>query len=473
MKRCFSFAETGAADRAAIAAGTPALELMERAGRQLKERVTAVMKEKGISDVLFVCGGGNNGGDGFCAAQLLFEAGADVAVLCLAQKFSRDCAEMAKRYRGELFCRMPRRRFALLADCVIGTGLTRAPEGEAKALIEFLRASGGYILSCDLPSGLSENGIALSPCVKADETLSVGGLKRALLMADGADCAGRVSVLDIGLTLEGGSEVWEREDVSRYFPKRPSHSHKGNYGKACLVAGRAYSGASFLAAEACLKSGAGYTVLLASEPLYGQAVGKLPSCILRRLDEGKIVGDAVAFGMGEEGDEETYRLLLRLLEGDAPLILDAGALNALATFGKEPLKGRKNTVITPHIGEFARLTGRSKEEVLAGATELAESFSREYGVVTVLKNNRTVITDGVRTAINPTGSPALAKGGSGDALLGLLAGTCARGVPPFEAACCACFLLGRAGELAAEEMGEYSATPSDVIARLPNAILEL
>ena len=120
-----------------------------------------------------------------------------------------------------------------------------------------------------------------------------------------------------------------------------------------------------------------------------------------------------------------------------------------------------------------RLSGRSAEEVLSSAAESAQAFAKEYGVVVALKNNRTLITDGERLALNLTGTPALAKGGSGDVLSGFLAGTCARGVPPFEAACVASYLFGRAGELAAEEFGEYSVTAEDVIARFGKAVLSL
>ena len=130
-------------------------------------------------------------------------------------------------------------------------------------------------------------------------------------------------------------------------------------------------------------------------------------------------------------------------------------------------------IVTPHPKEFARLTGCSVGEIMRDPIGAAGRFAADYGAVVVLKNNRSVISDGARMAINPTGSPALAKGGSGDALSGFLAGTCARGVPPFEAACVASYLLGRAGELAAEQIGEYSADATDIIALFAQAIRSL
>ena len=130
-------------------------------------------------------------------------------------------------------------------------------------------------------------------------------------------------------------------------------------------------------------------------------------------------------------------------------------------------------IVTPHPKEFARLTGKPVSDILADAVNEAKAFAAQRNVVVLLKNNRSVITDGERVAINPTGSPALAKGGSGDVLSGLLAGTCARGVAPFDAACVASWLLGRAGELAAEKMGEYAPDPTDIIGFLPEAILSV
>ena len=318
MKHSYTVKEMREADRAAIEGGTPSLELMERAGRALAEVVRAAMGRLGISDVLFVCGGGNNGGDGFVAARILLERGLDAAVLCLAEKFSPDCAAEKERFAGEVMTVIPRRRYALVVDCILGTGLTRAPEGAAKQLIEFC-GSASYVISADLPSGLSENGIALAPCVRADETVSMGLMKNCLLMADGPDVSGRVMVADIGIPpVSCGAELWEDADAAALFPKRRSNTHKGAFGRACLFAAEAqYTGAVFLAAGACLRSGAGYTELVADEPLYSAAVGKLPACVLRRfeaLDGDILSSDCIALGMGAGVSERLYAQIAELME---------------------------------------------------------------------------------------------------------------------------------------------------------------
>lgn len=479
MKYAYTNAQVREADNAAIAAGTPVQTLMERAGAALAHAVQGAMHRLGIHDVLFVCGGGNNGGDGFVAARILEEQGEAVSVLCLAKSFSPACKAAKERYHGDTIGVMMRRRFALIVDCVLGTGLSRAPEGDAAACIEFINGSGAYVIACDLPSGLSENGVAYDPCVRADETVCMGLMKSALLLSDGADVAGEVQVADIGLSAPvGGAEIWESGDVRMLFPPRKSNSNKGTYGTACILGGSAGSGAAFLAAGACLKSGAGYTKLYFPPDIYPYAVGKLPPCVLRAfhaVNEELLGADCVAIGMGAGVSEELYQTLGALLSSYCgTLVLDADALNTLSKYGKDILKEKTcKVIITPHPKEFSRLVGRDVREVLANAAELAKSFAREFGVIVVLKNNRTIITDGKRMAINLAGSPALAKGGSGDVLAGLLAGTCARGVAPYEAAVSSCYLLGRAGEHAAKALGEYSVDATNIIDHLPSAIKNL
>ena len=475
MKYAYSNEQMRRLDAAAIEAGTPSLTLMERAGAALARAVSEALAKRGGGDALFVCGGGNNGGDGFSAARILQEAGEDVSVLCLAKKFSADCAAVKAKYKGEILGRIPRRRYAVIVDCLFGTGLSRPAEGEDEALVGFIRTSGAYVIACDVPSGLSSGGIALGQCVYADETVAMGQYKQSLLLSDGADAAGRVRVADIGIAGDGtGAEVWEDEDVKKFFPPRRSNTHKGSYGAACILAGGAYSGAAFLAAGACLKSGAGYTKLCMTGELYPHAIGKLPAAVLRSYEaiDGDILGaDAIAVGMGSGVSEQLYVAIAELLTNyTGALVLDADALNTISAYGTEVLNTHAcRVILTPHPKEFARLVGRPVGEALADPVGTAKAFARRYGVTVILKNNRSVITDGARVAVNPTGSPALAKGGSGDVLSGYLAGTCARGVPPFEAACVASYLLGRAGELAAKDMGEYAPDPADTIAYLCKA----
>lgn len=478
MKYSYTFEEARKADFALIASGVSQEALMERAGAALADTVERAMERLGVFDALFVCGGGNNGGDGLVAARILRERGREADVLLSEENRSQGCARALEAFGGEVFGRIPRRRYLLVVDCVLGTGCTRPPEGEKRLLIEFINGMGAYVISCDVPSGLIENGVASGAAVRADETVTFG-LKNALLLADGADLSGKITVAEIGIPpLTRGAEVWEKEDLKPLFPKRKSHTNKGSYGSAALYAGSTKaSGAAFLSANGCLRSGAGYTRLYVPEELFPCAVGKLPDVLLSPFEraEDLMQSEAIAFGMGSGICAENYRLLCTLFkEYRGTLVLDADGLNTLATYGVEALKEKScKVVITPHPKEFSRLTGRSVNEILQDAKGLSEEFARQYGAVVLLKNNRSVVTDGARTAIVTTGSPALAKGGSGDVLAGFLAGTCARGVSPFEAACASSYLVGKAGEIAGEELGEYAVTASDTANYLAEAIKSL
>ncbi len=476
----YSNEQVRTADQRTIAEGTPEEVLMRRAGEALATVVSEQAKTLSVNDMLIVCGGGNNGGDGFVCAEILRREGYEPTVLCMAERFSPSCARERDRYQGVVTARPLRRRYALVVDCVLGTGISRSPEGNAKLMIETVRSMGAFVVSADLPSGLSENGVAFEPCVTANRTVCFGQMKNCLLLESGQDCAGKITLAPIGISCEErGAEIWEQGDIAALFPKKKSNTNKGSYGTASIYAGSVQSsGATFLAVGACLKSGAGYTKLFAADDFFPYAVGKYPACILRKdsaIDGEILRSDAIALGMGAGVSQTLYERIRGLVASyKGTLVIDADGLNALAKYGVECLKGAAAKVIlTPHLKEFSRLCGRSVAEIRQNMVTYAKAFAKEYGVILLLKSNRSVITDGVRVAINAVGSPALAKGGSGDVLAGLLVGTCARGVSPFEACVAACYLLGASSILAVEEMGEYAPDGSDIICYLPKAMRNL
>lgn len=479
MKYSFSIKQIREADQRMIKEGVSALTLMQRAAEALAEFILREMTEMNVSDVLFVCGGGNNGGDGFAAAQLLHEKGIDVAVLCMATHYSAECQVMKERFQGTIYGTPIRRRYALIVDCLFGTGLERAPEELYAILISFINSGGARVIAFDIPSGLSENGYVYSSCVRANATLTIGDLKNALFLNDGADFCGEIHVADIGLKLSDGVEIWEDLDVKKFFPKKKSNVNKGDFGAAALLAPTLeFTGSAFLAAGACLRSGCGYSKLYVPDDVYPSAIGQLPACILKRyidLDEDILASKSIALGMGAGMSKEIYETICDLLlRYHGILILDADALNALAKYGLKPLQNKAcQVILTPHLKEFSRLIRNDTQDIIKNEMDFAMDFAQSYQLTLVLKSNRTIITNGTRTALITTGSPVLAKGGSGDVLTGFLAGTCARGIAPFEAACISSYLLGKAGELAERDLGEYASDATDVIKRLPRAILDL
>ncbi len=450
-------------------------DFMRQAARAFAEAIDKKLSEN--CDVLFVCGGGVFGGIGFLAAEMLRAKRTDVTVLCLSRELSKECETARENYTGEILGQIPKRRYFLIADCLTCDG--SVPEGVLH-LIEFINSSAEFVISCDLPSGLMENGVVYLSCVRANQTVALGTLKDEYFLADGKDVTGEISLVEVEGIQGQQTEIWENEDVASFFPKKRSHVNKGNFGSASIFAGDPeYSGAVFLAAEACLRSGAGYTKIQADENFFANAVGRLPSAILKKYQydeiEDMLVSDAISMGSGAGVSEELYDTIRRVLSVyDGTLVLDADALNAIAFYGTCILREKScRVIITPHIKEFSRLIQRDVKDVLKNAAKYAQEFAREYDVLVVLKNNGTIVTDGKRIAINPTGSPVLAKGGSGDVLCGFLLGTCARGLQPFDAACVSCYLLGRAGELAARDMGEYAPCASDILSYLPKAMLSV
>ena len=282
-------------------------------------------------------------------------------------------------------------------------------------------------------------------------------------------------------------ELIDREFVRRALPARPADGHKGTFGKVCLLGGSVgYTGAPVLCAGAAVRSGCGLVYLGVPECVWQIAAAKclcampfpLPEkdgalalsgeADFRRRAEGC---DAVAIGCGMGRSADSDALTRRLLTLPPPLVLDADGINALSGH-IDTLSCRRGltTVLTPHAGELARIGG----DMTAPRESSAAAFAARHGVCLVRKGHRTVIAapDG-RLAVNTTGSDGMAKGGSGDVLTGLLTGLLAQGVEPFAACCCAVWLHGRAGDLAAEEKGHRGMTPADMIEKLPYALKEV
>ncbi len=482
------------ADAYTIQTNTPSLTLMERAGRALKEYALSLAP---IGKIVCVCGGGNNGGDGFVCTRLLKEAGREVSLVCIAEKFSVDCQTNKEKWlqiQGEIVADWETEGCALIIDCLYGTGFHGVLQGEDKRLVEKInafKALGGIVLSADIPSGVNgDNGFVEGIAVQASHTLCIGEIKAGALLNDGKDYTGEWSVADIGIILPQAeyAVLTDRQCAKKLLPKRKKNSHKGNYGKVAIVAGsEEYSGAAMLSALACLRSGAGYTTLCLPEKLLPYFYFKQPELLLKpfktEFDE-KFLKDlcaqsSIAYGMGMGVSENTCygaTYLLRHFEGR--LLLDADGLNSLAKFQGQNVKtlfqNRKCALIlTPHCKELSRLWGKSVEEILRGGIQSGVEFAEQFGVSVVLKGATSVITNGKQTFVCATGNSGQAKAGSGDVLSGLIAGLCAQGLSVLDGGALGCFLAGRSAELASKGIDERSLTASDCIEYLGQAFLTL
>lgn len=272
-------------------------------------------------------------------------------------------------------------------------------------------------------------------------------------------------------------------DVLKLLPNRSVDAHKGDFGKILLLAGSVgYTGAPVLSALGALRTGAGLVFLGVPESIYQIAAMKLIEPIVfplpqqdgmlsqeahPRILEKVSSMDAVLIGPGLGCSAATEEIVCQVLSAyPGPVVLDADGINLVGKH-KDILRGRTSpTILTPHAGEFQRLTGRKPENRLDSAVEAA----KDLGVILVLKGHETVITDGAAAYLNPTGNPGMAVGGSGDVLAGMIVSLLGQGIPPLEAAACGAWLHGAAGDLCAKELGQYGMLPTDMVQVLPRLL---
>ncbi len=480
--------------------GVPSLTLMERAGTALADEAETLAS----SSILCVCGGGNNGGDGFVCARILQTRGLDVDVLFLVKKTSADCEYNRKRWEeigGKTCEKFPEKEYGVIVDCLFGTGFHGGLDGENLDVVNEINARkkrGAKVLSADIPSGVNgENGRVETEAVRADVTLCIGEYKLGAFVQDGLDYAGEVKRVDIGISLPETDEntyaaLVDGAWVQSRLPKRKRNSHKGTYGRAAIVAGSLeYTGAAYLSATACLHAGAGYTTLYVPQDILPYYLLKTPEILLKSINDGGryafnaekmselLAYDSIAYGMGMGISEDVAKGAEYLLQNyTGKLLLDADGLNSLAHYRKESLRSllqnkKCEVAITPHVKEFSRLSGKTVEELLSRGMQAAAEFARSSGVVVLLKGAASILTDGERTVVIASGNSGLAKGGSGDVLSGVIAGLCASGASAFDCAGCGAYLVGKAAELGVKEKGKYSLTATDVISYMGGAFLSL
>ena len=302
------------------------------------------------------------------------------------------------------------------------------------------------------------------------------------MLFPGRALTGKLTVADIGILPDWdgaqGYDVLEDADAAALLPERAMDAHKGSFGRVLSIAGsEGMAGAACLCAGAALRAGAGLVTAACAFPVLGALQANVPCATARVVSDGSALSEdaaqellalaqkasALAIGPGLSQDEGVYKAIAPLMQSDIPKVIDADALNLLARYGGGV---GDNTVLTPHPAEMARLCGASVEEVLAAPVETAQELALELGACVLLKGATTVIAQGEDVALNVTGCSAMATGGSGDVLTGVIAGLLAQGMPPFDAARVGAFYHGRAGEAASATKGERAVTAADVMTHL-------
>lgn len=501
-----------ALDRRTITeAQVPSLVLMERAGGGVADFIQHRFSPLRGKTATILCGKGNNGGDGFVVARLLRQRHAKVTVLLLAPggDLSRDAAMMYRRWlrvAGKSSTRQFRsseQAGAMLAssdfivDALLGTGLSTEVTGVYRDAIRLMNSAGRPVIAVDMPSGIhADNGALLGEAVRATATITLGLPKLGLYLGAGIDHAGTIQVVDIGIppayveAVNSRAIVVTNELVAKTLPARPASAHKGTFGHAGIIAGSVgKTGAAVLAARAALRIGAGLVTVGTPSSVNDVLEAKLLEAMTVSLPETKArtlarsgldrvlafmqTRTALAIGPGLSTHPETVELVQSLMKHlDRPSVLDADALNALASRASLLTECKIPPILTPHPGEMARLeVDATSQSVNADRLGTARRFARERGVFVVLKGARTVIArpDGL-LAICPTGNPGMATAGTGDVLTGMIVGLLAQAVPAWEAACAATYLHGLAGDLAAQQLGQAGMLAGDLIDHIPYAL---
>ncbi len=465
--------------RACITAGIPSFTLMERAGaaayRVLRERWPAARR------IVVVCGSGNNAGDGYVLAERAREAGLTVSILQVGAPATRgDAAIVWPRVAASAIPLTDNlhelTQAEVIVDALFGIGLNRAPEGAARATIEAINRCAVPVLALDVPSGLmGDTGYAPGAVVVANVTVTFIAYKLGLVTGGARDFVGDliVDALEIDPALINATPPsaelvwWDGErDV---LPARQRSAHKGNHGHVLLVGGApGMSGAIRLAAEACLRAGAGLvSVACASEHAGLINLGRpeiMAHAVTTPDDLAPLLARAtvVAIGPGLSQTASATALWSAVRDWRGPMVVDADALNLLA---HDP-QTRENWVLTPHPGEAARLLGGVRtHEIAQNRYTAADRLRLKCGGAVVLKGAGTVIAAADRTAVLAQGNPGMAVGGMGDVLTGIIAALLAQGVPLARAASAGAALHAAAGDAAAS-MGERGLLASDLLPEL-------
>jgi ADP-dependent NAD(P)H-hydrate dehydratase / NAD(P)H-hydrate epimerase len=500
-------------DRAAIHDfGIPGSVLMENAGRGTYENIVETVPDAAGRPIAVLCGRGNNGGDGLVIARCFHNDGARVTAFLFADagKVAGDALtnlEAFKEAGGRLIQITDEAQWmqyapgiqqaSIIIDALLGTGLSSEVRGLYHSAIESINAaSGATVVAVDIPSGIdATTGAVLGAAVKAHFTCTFGLAKKGLVIHPGAQYAGRLEIIDIGIP----AELVESSDINEYLldgdmlagivPVRKPDSHKGTYGHGFIIAGSpGKTGAAAMCAQAAMRAGAGLVtvgvpaslnpILEAklsepmTEPLPEEAGGFLGTLSLPRITELLQGKSVVAIGPGMGDHTKTSVLMSWIIEAAAvPLVIDADGLNILARNVGALSRLRVPAVLTPHPGEMARLTGLPAQAVQADRIGCARKFAQQYNVIVALKGSRTVIAaPGGSIYVNPTGNPGMASGGMGDALTGLITGLIAQGIDPLKATLLAVYIHGMIGDDIARERAPLGILATDIIERIPTAL---
>ncbi|MCI6675441.1 MAG: NAD(P)H-hydrate dehydratase [Clostridiales bacterium] len=473
--------------------GIPSVVLMERAAMAVTEEIIAVTDDE--MPVLVLAGVGNNGADGLAVARMLSHKGyrfVDVLVIGNEQKATKEwlcqknildhlqiCVRNVSDETAEEYIK--KENYKIVVDALFGIGLTREVKGVFEKVIDQVNQLDAFVVAVDIASGIhSDLGTVMNTAIMADMTVTFGWQKMGQVFYPGAEYTGKLIVRDIGFPeiavelVENKAFTYTKQELE-LLPYRRSDGNKGSFGKVVIIAGsKNMAGAAYLSAASAYAIGAGLVKILTVEENREILQTLLPEAIMTTYNKEEIdweiireavqFADVIVLGPGLSQADYAGQLVDYVMKmRSVPLILDADGINLLVKSQKW-CYDRKDLIMTPHLGEFSRLTSKSIAQLKENLPVNVQQFAQQQGVITVCKDARTIVAAKEEPMyINKSGNSGMAVGGSGDVLTGIIAGLIAGGSEPLSASYLGVYLHGLAGDWVKEQFGEYSMKASDLV----------
>ncbi|MCR5799931.1 MAG: NAD(P)H-hydrate dehydratase [Lachnospiraceae bacterium] len=480
--------------------GIPSLVLMEKAAEAVSRVICAEAGKYSVYGkyskvrVIVLCGTGNNGGDGMAVARILHLKGMDVSVFVVG-----DEAKATEEYKTQkniyINCGGKTPGYAeigdtekdnallaaieeadIIVDAMLGIGISGSLRKNFEYAVTMLnekRSPVSRVIAVDIPTGLNaDDGTVGNVAVSADITVTLGRHKRGLWLGKGKVCSGQVICDDINILCDGPAKITalEENDMTAMLPGRVKDSNKSTYGKLLVVAGSDnMPGASLLCSRAAMKAGVGMVKLFTSATAAKTVIAAMPEIMTSDYDKEDVSAafdwsDALVIGPGLGRDTKAAGIFEKVYRDyTKPLIIDADGLYHLRGYLEKGIKRSGVTIVTPHPKEFANLFGSPPEDKCNSSPEYVADKAREYGLIIVAKDSSVIISDGKDTCVNISGTNALSTAGTGDVLAGLTAALLLNTENAYDACRLATLIHGLAGQKAAEKLGDYGVTASDVI----------
>ena len=476
--------------------GIPSIVLMENASQKVIKSIDLNKFKR----ILIICGKGNNGANGLAVAKNLKMLGQEVELFVVKNdkelvgdyKINYDILKnlnyrinFLKDVEDLKLLNNSLENYDLTIDALFGIGLNRELDLFYKEIISVINKKSKYIISIDVPSGMNGNsGRVMGNCIRANKTVTFEVYKKGFLSYNSLNYTGEIVVENIGIPTEILSkcsnviEITQKSYIQNKIKKRDVYGYKGDYGRVLIVAGNeGYTGAAYISTQSSVKSGAGLVTLSTNRNIKDILSSKLSEAMIssyediKELEELIYKSNGIGIGPGMGNNRNTLENLKTVIKkSKCPIVVDADAINVLVD-NEELLKfSSSKIIITPHLGEMARLLKKDINYIKENRLELAQKFAKEYGIIVVLKGFNTIITDGEKNYVNPTGNSAMASGGMGDCLTGIITSFIAQGYSSLEAAIIATYIHGFIGDVLSESM--FSVTATEVINSLPKVLKE-